>query len=32
LELGDQLVECGVLLAIALIDQVPDNNFAHHHN
>ena len=32
LELGDQLVECGVLPAIALNDQVPDNDFAHPHN
>lgn len=32
LELGDQLVECGVLPAIALSNQVPDNNFAHPYN
>jgi hypothetical protein len=32
LELGDQLVECGVLPTVAVSNRVPDNNFAHPYN
>jgi len=32
LELGDQLIECGVLPTTGVSNRVPDNNFAHPYN